>query len=108
MVKDKRNKKVPIDIAFPNNNTLEETYRDKINKYIDMCFEVKDMWKYERARAIPIISITGLVPKSLFKSLKELNLNPQNFQHMQEFVTAIPVHVKAELLHLNRKRYICG
>jgi hypothetical protein len=45
-----------LDIAVPNSHNITQTYNTKINKYII------------------IISATGIVPQSLFKNLKILDL----------------------------------
>lgn len=102
VVKKEREKEVLlIDIAISNNNNLEQTYREKINKYIDLSFEIKEMWKCERVRVIPIImSNMGLVPKSLFKSLEELDLKPQNYQIIQKSVVLNTCHTVRRFLYM--------
>ena len=46
-----------------------------------MANEICAMWKQNAAQVIPIaISSTGVIPKSLPQSLKELNLHPNTYE----------------------------
>jgi hypothetical protein len=62
-----------IDIAVPNTHNLAKTIIDKQNKYQQLAHEIFAMWKQNAAQVIPIaISSTGVIPKSLPRSLKRL------------------------------------
>jgi hypothetical protein len=76
-----------IDIAIPNMHNLAKTITEKQNKYQELANEVRDIWKQDAVRVVPIvISATGIIPKSLSQSLKRLNLNPSTYIRMQEVV----------------------
>ena len=65
-----------VDIAVPNIHNLAKTITDKQNKYQELANEICAMWKQKAAQVIPIvISITGVIPKSLSQSLTRLNLH---------------------------------
>lgn len=76
VVYDKRMKRVTlIDIAVPLDQNVQTTFSNKITKYHDLAEELKQMWHLEDVRIVPvIISATGIVPKSLLRSLDELEL----------------------------------
>jgi hypothetical protein len=62
-----------IDIAVPNTHNLAKTIIDKQNKYQELENEICAMWKQNTAQVIPlVISSTGVIPKSLPQSLKNL------------------------------------
>lgn len=73
----KRERKVwLIDFAVVVVNNLQSTYQTKMQKYAELARIVKEQWRVERVEVIPIIiAATGIVPVSLKKSLKLLNLN---------------------------------
>jgi hypothetical protein len=65
-----------IDIAVPGTANLEKTYREKINKYIELADEIRRIWNQVEVKVIPILlSATGIVPKNMFNSLKEIGLS---------------------------------
>jgi hypothetical protein len=60
-----------IDIAVPGTINLE-----KINKYIEMADEIRIICNQEEVKIIPIlVTATGIVPKNMFNSLKEIGLS---------------------------------
>ena len=62
-----------IDIADPNTHNLVKTITDKQNKYQELANEICAMWKQNATQVVPIvISSTGVIPKSLSQSLKDL------------------------------------
>jgi hypothetical protein len=73
-----------IDIAVPNTHNLT-IIADKQNKYQELANEICAMWKQKAVQVIPIvISSTGVIPKSLSQSLKQLNLHPNTYIQMQK------------------------
>lgn len=76
VVYDKRMKRVTlIDIAVPLDHNVQSTFSNKIAKYHDLAEELKQMWHLEDVRIVPVVlSATGIVPKSLLRSLDELEL----------------------------------
>ena len=70
-----------IDIAVPNKHNLAKTINEKQNKYQELANEICAMWKQKAAaQVIPIvISSTGVIPKSLSRTLTRLNLHPNTY-----------------------------
>jgi hypothetical protein len=60
-----------LDIAVPNSHNITQTYNTKINKYLELSVAMRNLW----CSILPlIISATGIVPHSLLKNLKILDL----------------------------------
>jgi hypothetical protein len=67
-----------IDIATPLSTNLQKTYSEKVNKYVELAEEIKNMWHLNTVKIRPlIISATGVVPKTLMQHLEELKLKHQ-------------------------------
>jgi hypothetical protein len=76
-----------IDIAVPNTHNLTKIITEKQEKYRELENEITVMWKQNTVPVIPIvISSMGVIPKSLSRSLKRLNLNPNTYIQMQKSV----------------------
>lgn len=76
-----------IDIAIPNTKNLQEKYVEKISKYAPLVESIKKQWHMDLVRIIPIvISSTAVIPKTLFQSLKDLNINVNIYKTMQKAV----------------------
>ena len=76
-----------IDIPVPNTNNLAKTITDKQNKDQELANKICAMWKQKAAQVIPIvISSTGVIPKSLSRSLTRLNLHPNTYIQLQKSV----------------------
>jgi hypothetical protein len=58
----------------------------KQNKYQVLANEIYAMWKQNAAQVIPIVTSTGVIPKSLSQSLKRVNLHPNTYIQMQRSV----------------------
>lgn len=66
---------VIVDVAIPLNKNVQKTYATKINKYLPLIAELKDMYRAKKVEIIPVVlSATGLVPHSLVQSAKKLGL----------------------------------
>jgi hypothetical protein len=64
-----------LDIAVPNSHNITQIYNTKINKYLELSVAMRNLWCLEKNSILPfIISATGIVPQSLFKNLKILDL----------------------------------
>jgi hypothetical protein len=64
-----------LDIAVPNSHNITQTYNTKINKYLELSVAMRNLWCLEKNSILPlIISATGIVPQSLFKNLKIVDL----------------------------------
>jgi hypothetical protein len=54
---------------------ITQTYNTKINKYLEFSVAMRNLWCLEKISILPlIISATGIVPQSLFKNIKVLDL----------------------------------
>jgi hypothetical protein len=64
-----------LDIAVPNSHNITQTYNTKINKYLELSVAIRNLWCLEKKSILPrIISATEIVPQSVFKILKILDL----------------------------------
>jgi hypothetical protein len=64
-----------LDIAVANSHNISQTHNTKINKYLELSVAMRTLWCLEKNSILPlIISATGIVPQSLFKNLKILDL----------------------------------
>jgi hypothetical protein len=64
-----------LDIAVPNSHNITQTFNTKINKYLELSVAMRNLWCLEKSSILPfIISATGIVPQSLFKNSKILDL----------------------------------
>jgi hypothetical protein len=64
-----------LDMTVPNFHNITQTYNTKINKYLELSVAMRNLWSLEKISILPlIISATGIVPQSLFKNLKILDL----------------------------------
>jgi hypothetical protein len=64
-----------LDIAVPNSHNITQTYNTKINKYLELSVAMRNLWCLEKISILPVvISATIIVPQSLFKNLKILDL----------------------------------
>ncbi|KAL1461990.1 hypothetical protein WDU94_013846 [Cyamophila willieti] len=76
-----------IDVAIPNTNNLEKKHAEKIEKYIPLAEEIKQMWHQNTVQVIPvIISSTGVIPRKLHESLKMLHMKKNMYIPMQKSV----------------------
>lgn len=76
-----------IDIAIPNTNNLEKKHAEKIEKYIPLAEEIKQMWHQNTVQIVPvIISSTGVIPRKLHESLKMLQMKKNMYIQMQKSV----------------------
>jgi hypothetical protein len=66
-----------IDVAIPNTPNLDEKYNEKIQNYLPLAEEMKSVWKLNNVIIVPIIiSATGVIPRSLHRSIATLHLDP--------------------------------
>lgn len=85
VVSKTQNKTSLIEISVPNNNNIQKKYREKIEKYIPLRDELKNLWKQQHVEIIPIIiSSTGLIPKSLKQNCTHLGLPNDIIEQIQK------------------------
>jgi hypothetical protein len=88
-----------LDVAVPNSHNITQTYNTKINKYLELSVAMRNLWCLEKISILPlIISATGIVPDSLFKNLKILNLGNTLVVEIQKG-KKIKHKIKKKLLH---------
>lgn len=85
-VKDQKTAYI-IDIAVPLPNNIARTNAEKINKYLPLVDEIKEMWNLDRAVVVPIVvGATGEIPKRLLENLRTLQLDQTLYKPMQKSV----------------------
>ncbi|CAK1584730.1 unnamed protein product [Parnassius mnemosyne] len=85
---DKNNKTTYlIDIAIPNTHNIQSTIAEKLTKYQDLAIELKRQWKAEAIHIVPlVISSTGVIPKSLQRTLDILQVPQHTLYTLQKAV----------------------
>ena len=64
-----------IDVACPNDWRVESKQEEKVNKYLDLAFQIKKLWKMKRVKVVPIvIGALGTVPKKPEEHLTDINV----------------------------------
>ena len=54
---------------------VESKQEEKVNKYLDQAFEIKNLWKMKRVKVVPIvIGALGTVPKKLEEHQTDINV----------------------------------
>jgi hypothetical protein len=70
------NKQTKASISFRYSCSKFTQYNTKINKYLELSVAMRNLWCLEKISILPlVISATGIVPQSLFKNLKILDLD---------------------------------
>lgn len=76
-----------IDIAVPGPENTEKKRREKIQKYLPLSNEIKEIWDQEKVVIIPIIiGAMGEIPKALYPALETLNIEKNIYLQMQKTV----------------------
>lgn len=76
-----------IDIAVPHPTNLQQKRQEKINKYLPLANEIKEMWNQEKVAIVPIIlGATGEIPKLTLESLDLLDIRRNRFSELQKIV----------------------
>jgi hypothetical protein len=87
-----------LDIAVPNSHNITQTYNTKINKYLELSVAMRNLWSLEKNSILPlIISTTGIVPQSLFKNLKILDLENTLVDEIQKGIFIILMSYREEI-----------
>jgi hypothetical protein len=91
-----------LDIAVPNSHNITQTYNTKINKYLELSVAMRNLWCSEKISIVPlIISATGIVPQSLFKNLKILDLENTLVVEIQKGILLYSCHIVRKFLNIN-------
>lgn len=77
---DKVNKRgILVDIAVPLTHNLEETEKTKISKYQNLAYDMKNIWKLNSIKIIPLVmSVEGVVTRNFKQNLEIIGIK-QNF-----------------------------
>jgi hypothetical protein len=87
-----------LDIAVPNSHNITQTYNTKMNKYLELSVAMRNLWSLEKNSILPlIISTTGIVPQSLFKNLKILDLENTLVDEIQKGIFIILMSYREEI-----------
>jgi hypothetical protein len=75
--------------------TVEMLKTIKINKYLELSVAMRNLWCLEKISILPlIISATGIVPQSLFKNLKILDLGNTLVVEIQKRYISYPTSTR--------------
>jgi hypothetical protein len=78
------------------------TYNTKINKYLELSVAMRNLWCLEKISILPfIISATGIVPQSLFKNLKILDLENTLVVEIQKGILLYSCHIVRKFLNID-------
>ena len=90
-----------INIAIPNTNNLQNTITNKLTKYADLAYEIKQEWRQDNGIIVPLVlSSTGIVPRMLPIHLKSLGLHPHIITTMQKSVILSTCNIVRNVLNL--------
>jgi hypothetical protein len=93
-----------LDIAVPNSHNITQTYNTKINKYLELSVAMRNLWSLEKISILRfIISATGIVPQSLFKNLKILDLENTLVVEIQKGILVLlySCHIVRKFLNID-------
>jgi hypothetical protein len=91
-----------LDIAVPNSHNITQTYNTKINKYLELSVAMRNLWCLEKISILPfIISATGIVPQSLLKNLKILDLENTLVVEIQKGILLYSCHIVRKFLNID-------
>jgi hypothetical protein len=88
-----------LDIAVPNSHNITQTYNTKINKYLELSVAMRNLWSLEK-NSILLISATGIVPQSLFKNFKNLDLENTLVLEIQKGILLYSCHIVRKFLNI--------
>jgi hypothetical protein len=85
-----------LDIAVPNSHNITQTCNSKINKYLELSVAMRNL------SILPlVISATGIVPQSLFKNLKILDLGNTLVVEIQKGILLYSCHIVRKFLNID-------
>jgi hypothetical protein len=88
--------------AVPNSHNIIQTYNTKINKYLELSVAMRNLWCLEKISILPlVISATGIVPQSLFKNLKILDLDNTLVVEIQKSILLYSCHIVRKFLNID-------
>jgi hypothetical protein len=91
-----------LNNKFSNSHNITQTYNTKINKYLELSVAMRNLWCLEKNSILPlIISATGIVPQSLFKNLKILDLRNTLVVEIQKGILLYSCHIVRKFLNID-------
>jgi hypothetical protein len=91
-----------LDIAVPNSHNITQTFNTKINKYLELSVAMRNLWCLGKISILPlVISATGIVPQSLFKNLKILDLDNTLVVEIQKGILLYSCHIVRKFLNID-------
>jgi hypothetical protein len=91
-----------LDIAVPNSHNITQTYNTKNNKYLEFSVAPRNLWCLEKISILLlVISATGIVPQSLFKNLKILDLGNTLVVEIQKGILLYSCHIVRKFLNID-------
>jgi hypothetical protein len=81
-----------LDIAVPNSHNITQTYNTKFNNYLELSVAMINLWCLEKFSILPLVIVTGIVPQSLFKNLKILDLDNTLVVEIQKGILLLMSH----------------
>jgi hypothetical protein len=90
------------EINIQASHAWHMTYNTKINKYLELSVAMRNLWCLEKNSILPfIISATGIVPQSLFKNLKILDLENTLVVEIQKGILLYSCHIVRKFLNID-------
>jgi hypothetical protein len=75
-----------------------------MNKYLELSLAMRNRWCVEKHSLLPlIISATGIVPPSLFKHIKILDLGNTLVVEIQKGILLYSCHIVGKFLNIDTK-----
>jgi hypothetical protein len=91
-----------LDIAVPNSHNITQTYNTKNNKYLEFSVAMRNLWCLEKnSILLLVISATRIVPQSLFKNLKILDLGNTLVVEIQKGILLYSCHIVRKFLNID-------
>ncbi|XP_044757776.1 uncharacterized protein LOC123315935 [Coccinella septempunctata] len=91
---------VIIDITVPSDDNISRAYTEKLTKYFDLSFELKEMYRLKKISIIPLVmSVNGLVEEHLVDNTKLLELDSYVVSSAQKEVILGTTRIVRRFLH---------
>ncbi|XP_073986819.1 uncharacterized protein [Rhodnius prolixus] len=88
-----------VDIAIPNDDNMQKSRGEKIRKYQDLSFQLREMYNLDKTTIAPIIlSTSGLVPRTTVTAVNELGLSTDLVVEAQKAVLLDMVRIVLKFL----------
>ncbi|XP_073969239.1 uncharacterized protein [Rhodnius prolixus] len=88
-----------VDIAIPNDDNMQKSRGEKIRKYQDLSFQLREMYNLDKTTIAPIIlSMSGLVPRTTVTAVNELGLSTDLVVEAQKAILLDTVRIVRKFL----------